>query len=113
MAEIVINGKKLSDIQLLLEPYPNCGESYLSYPSKAYRVNKTDLGIDIWIPARIAFELYRRKIIDSDFVEIEVEKEINGSFKIIEVRHPQNSDSMYHLTRFKFQNMDTSSSSTF
>lgn len=107
MSEVTINGTKLSEVQMLLEPYEGCGEAYLSFPSKAYKVERTCIGLDLWIPAKVAFELYRRKVIINDFIQIETESGDNGKYRIHEIRHPQRNDSMHHLIRFILQNVDT------
>jgi len=100
LAIISINDKKLHDVRMPLEPYPGCGNSYLTYPEKAYLIKETINGYDVWIPARSAFELFHQKIIRGKYFELNINDEPKGYFFIQETRHPHGHESLYERIRF-------------
>ena len=100
---IAINGAKLDEVRMPLEPYGNGILSYLSYPKSEIRFSQQDSEICLIIPAYLGVELYRIGILPQDVktpVEIAVGGRSVGRYVVSDVRYPHRSDSPFGQVTF-------------
>jgi hypothetical protein len=92
MASIVtINGIRLDEVRMLLEPYDSRTVSYLTYPVRQIHVSQTGQTLSLVIPAYLALELYRTGILPQDAdtaVSVQIDGKREREFLITDVRYP-------------------------
>jgi hypothetical protein len=100
---IAINGTRLDQVRMPLEPYGNGTVSYLSYPMSGIRFSRDDDKICLVVPAYLSVELYRIGILPQDVntpVEISVGGRSAGRYVVSDVRYPTWSDSPFGQVTF-------------
>lgn len=92
MKGLSINGHKLHEVTMLLEPYCYGSVSYLRYPKHIILHERTDDTLTLKIPAKLALELYRKGILpqeqESDIILSISGKKI-GAYRIHDFRYPK------------------------
>ena len=87
---IAINGARLDQVQMLLEPYGNGSQGHLSYPKGQFRISGGNETLRLVVPAYLAVELYRTAILPQDPslpVEISIGGSAAGWFTVSDVRY--------------------------
>jgi len=113
MAErIAINGTKLDEVRMLMEPYNNGTISYITYPSSQFRLSDDDHRIRLAVPAYLAVELYRSGILPQD-KNTPIEMSIGGCsvgwYIVSDMRYPHHSDGPFPQINFTFSRVRQSS----
>ena len=86
---IAINGTRLDEVHLPLEPYSNGAVAYLKYPMSEIRFSRDDDRLCLVLPAYLSVELYRIGILPQDVntpVEISISGRSAGRFVVSDVR---------------------------
>lgn len=100
---IAINGTRLDEVRMPLEPDGSGALSYLSYPMSEIRFAHDDSAICLIVPAYLSVELYRIGIFPQDVntpVEVSVSGRSVGRYVMSDVRYPQRSDSPFGQVTF-------------
>jgi hypothetical protein len=104
MASIVtINGIRLDQVRMPLEPYGNGTVASLSYPVSQFRVTQNGNTLSLMIPAYLALELYRTGLLPQDAdtpVSIRVGGKREKDFLVTDVRYPNSHGATFGLIRF-------------
>jgi hypothetical protein len=91
MTIVSINGYKLHEIQMLLEPYSKNTSSYLRYPEHRIEGTLKRGKLFIKLPVFLCVELYRRAILPQDPAErisICLDGQNLGQCVIVDFRYP-------------------------
>ena len=102
---IGINGARLDQVQMLLEPYGNGSQGSLSYPKSQFRISGSNDTLRLVVPAYLAVELYRRAILPQNAslpVEISIGGSAAGWFTVSDVRYLSDSDAQFSLVGLMF-----------
>jgi hypothetical protein len=100
---IAINGVKLDEVRMPLEPYRDGIVSYLRYPESQIRFSRKDDVISLNLPAYLSVELYRIGILPQDVkspVEIAIGGRSVGRYVVSDVRYPHGSDGPFGQVKF-------------
>ncbi|MDR3636964.1 MAG: hypothetical protein P4L84_24380 [Isosphaeraceae bacterium] len=93
---IAINGIRLDEVRMPLEPQSPGVVSFLSYPMGKFRLSRNAANICLVLPACVSVELYRTGILPQDThipVEISIGGRSAGRYVVSDVRYPMRSDS--------------------
>jgi hypothetical protein len=90
MVEIGINGKNLSDVEMLLEPYHPNTISKMRYPKERVKISENGNDLTLQIPAFLILELFRQKIIPMDSAPflLSTSGKNRGNYIITDLRYP-------------------------
>ena len=91
MKGIAINGFKLHEVMMLLEPYGNGTISYLRYPKTQIKFYIKEQEVKIMLPPFLALELYRANILPRNEAEsfpVQVSGKKIGTYKIKKLLYP-------------------------
>lgn len=100
MKGISINGEKLHEVRMLMNPHSPGTVSYLSYPKNRIQFDVIEDELILSIPPLLALELYRKGGIPQDEnmgFPIQVSGKKIGVFFVVDVRYP-NSHSRDSVT---------------
>jgi hypothetical protein len=100
---IAINGTRLDEVRMPLEPCGNGAVSYLSYPMSGIRFSRDDGKICLVLPAYLSVELYRLGILPQDVntpVEISISGRSAGRYVVSDVRYSSRIDSPFGRVTF-------------
>jgi len=88
---IAINGQKLHEVQMPLEPYCKGVVSSLAYPKTRVNFSLEGDTLRLMIPPLLGMELYRSGVLPQDAeipVTIAVGGRRKGQFAVVDVRYP-------------------------
>ena len=96
MKGISINGKKLHEIMLPLQPYDNCSSVIsLCYPKSRIIFNQQEGGLlNLIIPSKLALEMYRIGVLPQDADEsfpVSISGKSVGNYSVGTFVYPNNS----------------------
>jgi hypothetical protein len=100
---IAINGTRLDEVRMPLEPHSHGVVSSLSYPMSEFRLSRDAGKICLVVPAYVGVELYRIGILPQDVlipVEISISGRSAGRYLVSDVRYPMRSDSPFGRVTF-------------
>jgi hypothetical protein len=101
---IAINGTRLDQMRMLMEPPGNNTIAYLRYLKSQIRFSRDDRTLCVAVPAYLAVELYRIGVLPQDAnrpVVISIGGRPAGRYTVSDVRYPQSSfrEITFTLTR--------------
>jgi hypothetical protein len=88
---IAINGKRLDQVQMPLEPYSDHVVTYLCYPKSQLRFSLTGDTLQLAVPPLLGMELYRSGVLPQDPqmpVTVAIGGRPAGRFVVNNVRYP-------------------------
>lgn len=100
---IAINGTRLDEVRMLVEPSSKDVVSSLTYPMSQIRFSAEDDTIRLVLPAYLSVELYRIGILPQDVnapVEISIGGRAVGRFVVSDVRYPMTNDGPFGRVTF-------------
>jgi hypothetical protein len=100
---VAINGTRLDEVRMPIEPYSKKVVSSLSYPMSQIRFSEDDDTIRLVLPAYLSVELYRSGILPQDGsvpVQISVSGHSAGHFVVSDVRYPMSNDGPFGRVTF-------------
>ena len=104
MASIVtLNGCRLDQVRLPLEPYDSRTVSFLSYPANQIHASQNGRTLRLVIPVYLALELYRTGLLPQDAdtpVTVQVDGKREKEFLVTDVRYPHSHDGPFGSVRF-------------
>ncbi|MBM7073676.1 hypothetical protein JQC92_16830 [Shewanella sp. 202IG2-18] len=92
MKGLTINGSKLHEVRMKLEPYSQGTVSYLVYPKSRINYQIYDDLIQLKIPSKLAVELYRTSVFpqgETESFEVHLSGKTQGRYKIVKLIYPQ------------------------
>ena len=95
---ITINGARLDQVRMLLEPYGNGTVSFLSYPVGQIHITRSGNALSLVIPAFLALELYRIGILPQDTdipVSIQIDGQREKEFLVSDVLYPNSNSGVF------------------
>jgi hypothetical protein len=104
MASIIaINGTRLDQVRMPLEPYGSGAVSFLSYPANQIQVSQNGKTLSLVVPAYLALELYRTGLLPQDVdtpVSVQVDGQREKEFLVTDVRYPHSNAGPFGSVRF-------------
>jgi hypothetical protein len=88
---ITINGKRLDEVRMPLEPWSERSVAYLCYPKSQFTFSFDADMLRVAIPPLLGMELYRSGVLPQDAqapVEVAVGGRRKGRFVVADVRYP-------------------------
>ena len=92
MKSISINGQKLHEVQMLLQPYGNNTISYLRYPKHRISYDVDGNTVVIKLPSMLSLELFRTGVLTpdrNDQIKISISGKSIGKYVIDDFRYPK------------------------
>lgn len=101
---IAINGIKLHEVRMPLEPHTKGVVSSLSYPENQLHCSADEEALTLVVPAYLAVELYRIAILPQQSnlpVLVQVGRRAEAWFVVKDVRYPSQNDGPFGRVTFK------------
>lgn len=105
MKSISINGQKLHEVRMLLQPYGNNTISYLQYPKHRIIYGVDENTVVIKIPSMLSLELFRIGILTpnkNDEIKISISGKSIGKYVIDDFRYPKDHSDIITI-KFKMK----------
>jgi len=92
MKSISINGQKLHEVRMLLQPYDNNTISYFQYPKHRISYDVDENTVVVKLPSMLSLELFRKGILTSDKndqIKLSISGKSIGKYVIDDFRYPK------------------------
>jgi hypothetical protein len=92
MKSISINGQKLHEVRMLLQPYDNNTISYLQYPKHRIIFDVDENTVVIKLPSMLSLELFRLGVLTPDKneqIKLSISGKSIGKYVIDDFRYPK------------------------
>ena len=89
MVEIVINGRKLHEVRMPLQPHAPGVVCSLSYPKERMRLSENENEILLQVPSFLTLEIVRQGILPMEkSFELGIGGKSRGKFTVVELSYP-------------------------
>jgi len=108
MKSISINGQKLHEVRMLLQPYGNNTISYLQYPKHRIGYVIDENTIVIKLPSMLSLELFRTGVLTPDRneqIKISISGKSIGKYVIDDFRYPKDHSDIITIKFKRIKNL--------